>query len=112
MQKVFIARKSPFSSPPLLVVSPRCPQLARVLSRRPLIATALPARRAAVGTVRVAPVAVVKTRPPAAVKAVAVIGSKVGVGAAMEGARRARQAKKIKPITFMIKLLECARLPM
>ena len=35
------------------------------------------------------------TRPPAAVKAVAVIGSKVG--AAMEGARRARQAKKIKP---------------
>ena len=37
------------------------------------------------------------TRPPAAVKAVAVIGSKVGVGAAMEGARRARQAKKIKP---------------
>ena len=41
MQKVFIARKSPFSPPPLLV-SPRCPQLARVLSRRPLIATALP----------------------------------------------------------------------
>ena len=37
------------------------------------------------------------TRPPAAVKAVAVIGSKVGAGAAMEGARRARQAKKIKP---------------
>ena len=41
MQKVFIARKSPFS-PPRLLVSPRCPQLARVLSRRPLIATALP----------------------------------------------------------------------
>ena len=40
-QKVFIARKSP-SSPPPLLVSPRCPQLARVLSRRPLIATALP----------------------------------------------------------------------
>ena len=35
------------------------------------------------------------TRPPAAVKDAAVIGSKVG--AAMEGARRARQAKKIKP---------------
>ena len=35
------------------------------------------------------------TRPPAAVKEAAVIGSKVG--AAMEGARRARQAKKIKP---------------
>lgn len=37
------------------------------------------------------------TKPPAAVKVVAVIGSKVGAGAAMEGARRARQAKKIKP---------------
>ena len=35
------------------------------------------------------------TRPPAAVKDAAVIGSKVG--AAMDGARRARQAKTIKP---------------
>ena len=35
------------------------------------------------------------TRPPAAVKDAAVMGSKVG--AAMEGARRATQAKKIKP---------------
>ena len=37
------------------------------------------------------------TRPPAAVKEAAVMGSKVGAGAAMEGAKRARQASRIKP---------------
>ena len=39
----------------------------------------------------------IHTRPPAAVKEAAVMGSKVGAGAAMEGAKRARQASRIKP---------------
>ena len=39
----------------------------------------------------------IHTRPPAAVKEAAVMGSKVGAGAAMDGAKRAKQAKKIKP---------------
>ena len=90
-------------------------QLARVLSRSPLMATAFPAKIAAVGTVKVAPEEAVRTcetrlcccrhkkisklhtRPPAAVKEAAVMGSKVGAGAAMEGAKRARQASRIKP---------------
>merc|ERR1719483_604080 len=66
------------------------------------------ATRAAVGTVIIDPAAVVRTRPPAAVKAAVSITPMKGAGALVVVIRhRAERVKQIKPINFMIKLLVC-----
>merc|ERR1712106_455594 len=68
------------------------------------IRASFPATRAAVGTVIIDPAAVVRTRPPATVKAA--VSAMIGAGALFVVIRhRAERAKQIKPITFMIKLL-------
>merc|ERR1712098_86569 len=93
-----------------IFVSPLVPfypllALRAALTTSPLTARALVARSAAVGTVRIAAEAVVRTSPPAVVKDAAVIGSIIGAALVVVSRQREAIAMSTKPRTFMFSCL-------